>query len=98
MKRMLITVVAAALLTGCMTPVDYSKPWPLKEGEAKRAKIKHDLPESERSIVARKILKSIGGWARRKGRFLIEELAKLLQMERGRFLGITNIATTIKAA
>ena len=61
MKRMLITVVAAALLTGCMTPVDYSKPRSLKEGEAKKAKIKHDLPESERSIVAGKILKFIGG-------------------------------------
>ena len=61
MKRMLITVVAAELLVVCMTPVDYSKPRPLKEGEAKRAKIKHDLPESERSIVARKILKFIGG-------------------------------------
>ena len=42
MKRMLITVVAAELLVVCMTPVDYSKPRPLKEGEAKRAKIKHD--------------------------------------------------------
>ena len=44
-----------------MTPVDYSKHRPLKEGEAKRGKIKHDLPESERSIVAGKILKFIGG-------------------------------------
>ena len=60
MKRMLTTVVAAALLTGCMTPVDYSKPRPLKKGEAKRAKIKHDHPESERSIVARKILEFLG--------------------------------------
>ena len=44
-----------------MTPVDYSKHRPLKEGEAKRAKINHDLPESERSIVAREIFKFIGG-------------------------------------
>ncbi len=61
MKRMLITVVAAELLVVCMTPVDYSKPRPLKEGEAKRAKIKHDLSESKRSIVAREIFKFIGG-------------------------------------
>jgi|TARA_B100000959_G_scaffold105978_1_gene111809 hypothetical protein len=43
-----------------MTPVDYSKPQPLKDGEIKRAKIKHDLPESERSIIAGKILEFIG--------------------------------------
>ena len=60
MKPLRIKAIAAALLKGCVTPVDYSKPRPLKEGEAKRAKIKHDLPESERSIVARKILELIG--------------------------------------
>ena len=64
MKHLRIITIAAVLLTGCMTPVDYSKPRPLKEGEAQRAKIKHDLPESERSIVARKILQFLGqfGW------------------------------------
>ena len=61
MKHLRIITIAAVLLTGCMTPVDYSKHRPLKEGEAKRAKIKHHLPESERSIVAGKILKFIGG-------------------------------------
>ena len=52
-----------------MTPVDYSKPRPLKEGGAKRPKIKNDLPESERSIVARKILEFLGelGGAGRRG-------------------------------
>ena len=43
-----------------MTPVDYSKPRPLKEGQAKSARIKHDLPETEGSIVARKILEFLG--------------------------------------
>ncbi|HBJ32530.1 MAG TPA: hypothetical protein DDY93_14315 [Dehalococcoidia bacterium] len=60
MKHLRITTIAAVLLTGCMTPVDYSKPRPLKEGQAKSARIKHDLPESEGSIVARKILKFLG--------------------------------------
>lgn len=64
MKHLRIITIAAVLLTGCMTPVDYSKPRPLKEGEAKRAKIKHDLPESERSIVARKILEFLGEMGR----------------------------------
>ncbi|MDP6677959.1 MAG: hypothetical protein QGG72_03590 [Verrucomicrobiota bacterium] len=60
MKPSRIIAIATVMLAGCMTPVDYSKPRPWKEGEAKRAKIKHNLPESERSIVARKILEFIG--------------------------------------
>ena len=64
MKHLRIITIAAVLLTGCMTPVDYSKPRPLKEGEAQRAKIKHDLPESEGSIVARKILEFLGEMGR----------------------------------
>jgi len=60
MQHLRITTIAAVLLTGCMTPVDNSKPRPLKEGQAKSARIKHDLPETEGSIVARKILEFLG--------------------------------------
>jgi hypothetical protein len=67
MKK-IITIIEAAHLAGCMTPVDYSKPQPLKDGETKRAKIKQDLPESERSIIAGKTLEFIGGGVGRVGR------------------------------
>ena len=55
-----IIAIATVLLAGCMTHVDYSKPRPLKEGKAKRARTKLDLLESEGSIVTRKILKFLG--------------------------------------
>jgi len=60
MKLSRIIAIATVLLASCMTPVDCSKPRPLKEGEAKRARTKLDLPESEGSIITREMLKFLG--------------------------------------
>ena len=66
MKHILITTIAALLLVGCATTVDYSKPRPLKAGEARIEKKKRNMPPSETSIIIGRIwdfLKMLG-WER----------------------------------
>ena len=58
MKHLLLTTIAAVLLVGCATTLDYSKPRPLKAGEARIAKKKRNIPPSETSIA---IGNAIGG-------------------------------------
>ena len=55
MKHLLLTTIAAVVLVGCATTVDYSKPRPLKAGEARIAKKKRNMPPSETSIVIGRI-------------------------------------------
>ena len=50
MKHLLLTTIAAVVLVGCATTADYSKPRPLKAGEARIAKKKRNMPPSETLI------------------------------------------------
>ena len=54
MKPLLLTTIAAVLV-GCATTVDYSKPRPLKAGEARIEKKKRNMPPSETSIIIGRI-------------------------------------------
>jgi len=55
MKHLLPTTIAAVLLVGCATTMDYSKPRPLKAGEARIEMKKRNMPPSETSIAIGRI-------------------------------------------
>ena len=58
MKHIVITTIAAVLLVGCATTVGYTKPRPLKAGEARIEK-KRNMPPSETSIAIKNAIRGI---------------------------------------
>ena len=59
MKHIVITTIAAVLLVGCATTVGYTKPRPLKAGEARIEKKKRNMPPSETSIAIKNAIRGI---------------------------------------